>query len=65
VTAPLEKLDAQTVDNQHRMPFQFLRSLHPFGRGWEANQSPANGPDAGLNQVALGHVNRAEHPLLK
>jgi hypothetical protein len=32
---------------------------------WEANQSPANGPDAGLNQVALGHVNRAEHPLLK
>jgi hypothetical protein len=39
VMAP-EKLDAQTVDNQHWMPFQFLGSLHPVGRGWGANQSP-------------------------
>jgi hypothetical protein len=37
---PPEKLDAQTVDNQHWMPFQFLGSLHPVGRGWGANQSP-------------------------
>jgi hypothetical protein len=37
---PPEKLDAQTVDNQHWMPFQFLGSLHPVGRGWSANNSP-------------------------
>jgi hypothetical protein len=34
---PPEKLDAQTVDNQHWMPFQFLGSLHLVGRGWGAN----------------------------
>ena len=34
-----EKLDAQTVDNQHWKPFQFLGSLHPVGRGWGANKS--------------------------
>ena len=45
-TQPPEKLDAQTVDNQHRMPFQFLRSLHPFGRGWGANNSPEPPPIA-------------------
>jgi hypothetical protein len=36
---PPEKLDAQTIDNQHWMPFQFLGSLHPVGRGWRANNS--------------------------
>jgi hypothetical protein len=41
MTTPPEKLDAQTVDNQHWMPFQFLGSLHPVGRGWGANQSRA------------------------
>ena len=41
---PPEKLDAQTVDNPHRMPFQFLRSLHPVGRGWGANNSPEPPP---------------------
>jgi hypothetical protein len=40
MTWPPEKLDAQTIDNQHWMPFQFLGSLHPVGRGWRANQSP-------------------------
>jgi hypothetical protein len=29
VTAPPEKLDAQTFDNQHRMPFQFLDHCTP------------------------------------
>jgi hypothetical protein len=39
ICEPPEKLDAQTVDNQHWKPFQFLGSLHPVGRGWGANKS--------------------------
>jgi hypothetical protein len=45
---PPEKLDAQTVDNQHWKPFQFLGSLHPVGRGWGANNSPEPTADAAL-----------------
>jgi hypothetical protein len=51
-----EKLDAQTVDNQHWMPFQFLGSLHPVGRGWGANQSPE--PTAVTAAVAIHTASR-------
>jgi hypothetical protein len=47
--SPPEKLDAQTVDNQHWMPFQFLGSLHPVGRGWGANHSPEPPPVGAVN----------------
>jgi len=56
---PPDKLDAQTVDNQYWMPFQFLGSLHPVGRGWGANQSPELvAVDAGRSAVAVHIASR-------
>jgi len=37
---PPEKLDAQIVDIQRCLPFQFLTSLLRFGSGWFANHAP-------------------------
>ena len=37
---PPEKQHTQVVDNQQNGSSLFLRSLHPVGRGWGANQSP-------------------------
>src|ERR1700752_4914321 len=36
---PPEKLEAQVIDLQHSVHFQFLTSLLRFGSGWFANQA--------------------------
>jgi hypothetical protein len=36
---PPEKLEAQVIDLQHSVHFQFLTSLLRFGSGWFANHT--------------------------
>jgi hypothetical protein len=39
MTPPPEKLDAQVIDRQGWLPFQFLTSLLRFRSGWFANHA--------------------------
>ena len=63
MTPPPEKLDAQTVDSQHSMPFQFLTSLPRFRSGWFANKGAAANP-AGASRLQSSRPARRVAELL-
>jgi len=56
IDAPPEKLDAQAVDRQRGLPFQFLTSLLRFGSGWFANHSLQPTPVGAGSSAFAGHV---------
>ena len=53
---PPEKLDMQTVGNQHWLPFQFLTSLLPVRRGWFANHALQPTPVGVVSSAFAAHT---------